>query len=142
MKTWLLDTGPIVAYLDSVDSFHRQVSKCIDSFDGRLATTGAVITEAMHFVSPDPMGARALAAFIVEGAVAVYDLAQAPELEAAAALMERYRDTPMDYADATLVLLGEALGVKDVLTLDRRGFSAYRMAKRRSFRLVLDESTG
>lgn len=139
MRTWLLDTGAIVAYLDSADPFHSKVSDVIDGFDGRLATTGAVLTEAMYFVSADPAGPRALAEFVGEGAVAVYDLAQAPELEAAATLMERYADTPMDCADATLVLLGEALGIKDILTLDRRGFSAYRMRRRRAFRLVLDE---
>jgi predicted nucleic acid-binding protein len=37
--------------------------------------------------------------------------------------MERYSDTPMDFADATLVLLAQALRVYEVLTLDRRGFS-------------------
>jgi len=31
----------------------------------------------------------------------------------------------MDFADATLVLLAEELGVMDILTLDRRGFSTY-----------------
>jgi hypothetical protein len=36
------------------------------------------------------------------------------------------------------VLAGNALGVADILTLDRRGFSTYRLAKNRPFRLVLD----
>jgi hypothetical protein len=54
--------------------------------------------------------------------------------------MEKYDDTPMDFADATLVLLAEALQVRDVLTLDRRGFSTYRTTKRHAFRLVLDLS--
>jgi hypothetical protein len=35
----------------------------------------------------------------------VYDLCQATERRVAAALMELYADTPMDFADATLVLL-------------------------------------
>lgn len=55
--------------------------------------------------------------------------------------MQRYRDTPMDLADATLVLLAEALSVREILTLDRRGFSTYRTRSRRSFRLVLDEAS-
>jgi len=56
---------------------------------------------------------------------------------AAAQLMDKYADTPMDFADATLVLAAGDLGVTDVLTLDRRGFSTYRTAKRKAFRLVL-----
>lgn len=47
----------------------------------------------------------------------------------------------MDYADGTLVLLADALGVPDVLTLDRRGFSTYRTNRNRPLRLVLDEES-
>jgi predicted nucleic acid-binding protein len=55
-------------------------------------------------------------------------------------LMEKYSDTPMDFADATLVLLADALQVRDILTLGRRGFSAYRTRKPHAFRLLLDRS--
>ena len=51
-------------------------------------------------------------------------------------LMERYRDVPMDYTDATLVALAEELDADTVLTLDHRGFSAYRLGRRRPFRLL------
>jgi predicted nucleic acid-binding protein len=50
--------------------------------------------------------------------------------------MEKYRNVPMDYADATLVALGEELGSDRVFTLDRRGFSAYRLNQRKPFQLV------
>ena len=59
------------------------------------------------------------------------------ELHEAVALMEKYADTPMDFADATLVLLAEDLDVDEILTLDRRGFSVFRIARRRPFRLVV-----
>ena len=52
--------------------------------------------------------------------------------------MKKYADTPMDFADATLVMLAEALEVFDVLTLNRRGFSTYRTGDGSGFRLVLD----
>ncbi len=50
-------------------------------------------------------------------------------------LMVRYADTPMDFADATLVALAEEFGIGRVLTLDRRGFTTYRW--RRSKRFVI-----
>jgi len=56
--------------------------------------------------------------------------------------MEKYSDVPMDYADATLVLLAEHLGVFEILTLDRRGFSAYRSSRGKRFSLVLDQPSG
>jgi predicted nucleic acid-binding protein len=138
VTTWLLDTGPLVAYLDAGDPGHREVVAGLDDFSGQLATTGAVITEAMHFVSMGKDGARLLAEFVSTSGTEVYDLCRPPELLEAASLMEKYADTPMDFADATLVLLSEALDVRDILTLDRRGFSTYRTRRRRSLRLVLD----
>lgn len=138
MSRWLLDTGPLVAYLDASDSAHEAVAGCINGFEGRLLTTSAVITEAMHFVSEVPRGSRKLAELVAASGMEVFDLSRAPELAEAVALIEKYQDTPMDFADATLVLLAEALAIRDVLTLDRRGFRTYRTRRRTSFRLVLD----
>jgi hypothetical protein len=42
-------------------------------------------------------------------------------------LMEQYLDTPMDLADASLVVAAETLGLRRVFTLDRH-FYAYRLA--------------
>ena len=50
--------------------------------------------------------------------------------------MAKYFDTPMDYADATLVLLADRLEVLDILTLDRRGFSVYRTRKRQALKIL------
>ena len=138
MTTWIVDTGPLVAYVDADDPAHAEVTACWDAFAGRLATTGAVITEAMHFVSASREGPRTLADLVAASEMDVFDLSAPPELHEAVALMEKYADAPMDFADATLVLLAEALDARDVLTLDRRGFAAYRTRKGRAMRLVLD----
>ncbi len=140
MKAWLLDTGPLVAYLDASDPVHDAVVSRLDSFPGQLATTSAVITEAMHFVSVSGEGARRLSEFIAASGTRVYDLCQPPELLEASSLMEQHADTPMDFADATLMLLAEALDLDEILTLDRRGFSTYRTRRKQSLRLVLDTS--
>ncbi len=140
MKYWLIDTGPLVAYLNRSDPAHGRVAACLDRFSGQLLSTSAVITEAMYFVSDDPRGPRLCAEFIAASATRVYDFAQAPELGEAVTLMERYADTPMDYADATLVLLAEGLGVQDIVTLDRRGFATYRTRDGQGFRLMLDQT--
>jgi predicted nucleic acid-binding protein len=75
---------------------------------------------------------------VASSGILIYDLCQPGELHEAAALMEKYADTPMDFADATLVLLAEALDVHQIVTLDRRGFTTYRTRRRRHLRLVLD----
>jgi predicted nucleic acid-binding protein len=52
------------------------------------------------------------------------------------ALMEKYRDLPMDLADAALVRVAERERIRDVFTLDRRDFSIYRPLGLGRFRIV------
>ena len=140
MRAWLLDTGPLVAYLDASEEEHLEVAARIDAFKGQLFTTSAVITEAMHFVAPARRGALLLAEFVAESGLQVLNFSQAEDLMEAAHRMEKYRDVPMDYADATLILLAERLEVFDLLTLDRRGFSVFRSSRGNYFSLVLDQA--
>ena len=140
VRSWLLDTGPLVAYLSARDPDHALVSARLDAFTGQLATTGAVITEAMHFVASGMEGPNLLANFVATSGMQIYDYAQPQEVRAAAELMAKYHDVPMDYEDATLVLLGARLGLPEVLTLDRRGFNVFRLPRRKAFHLVLDEN--
>lgn len=141
MTLWLIDTGPLVAYLDAADPEHAAVAARLDGFSGRLATTSAVVTEAMHLVASDTRGPRLLADLLAATGAEVYDLSQPPDLHHAVALMERHANLPMDLADATLLLLAEALGADDLLTLDRRGFAAFRTRPGQALRLVLDRPT-
>ena len=50
-------------------------------------------------------------------------------------LMERYRDTPMDLADASLVVAAETLGVSRLFTLDHH-FRIYRRNDSEAFEVV------
>jgi len=138
MKIWLIDTGPIVAYLDARDPAHGAVATRLDSFSGWLFTTDAVIVEAMHFLSAAKEGPALLADFVEASQMQVFGCCRSDQLRKAADLMSKYADTPMDFADATLVLLSEEIGAQEILTLDRRGFSTYRTARGRPFRRVLD----
>jgi uncharacterized protein len=138
LRAWLLDTGPLVAYLVASEEDHLQVATRLDAFTGQLFTTSAVITEAMYFLAPARRGPVLLAEFVAQSGMQVVDFSQAEELAEAASRMEKYKNVPMDYADATLVLLAERLEVFELLTLDRRGFSAFRSLRGRHFSLVLD----
>ena len=136
LSTWLVDTGPFIAYINRRDPAHAPVSARLDGFTGQLVTTGAVVTEVMYFLSGVPGGPVAFAELLVASGARLADVSEPEAVLAAADLMAQYSDTPMDFADATLVLLADVLGVADILTLDRRGFSTYRTAKGKAFRLV------
>ena len=116
------------------------VSAVLDRFTGELFTTSAVITEVMHFVASSPKGPRLFTDFVTASGLTVFDFTQPPALQVAADLMEKYSDLPMDFADATLILLAEQLQILDILSLDRRGFTVYRTRDRKPFHLVLDSS--
>ena len=140
MRTWLLDTGPIVAYLDGMDSEHGRVAQSLDGFGGRLVTSSAVITETMHFMASQKEGPATLLEFLTAARVQITECTEPNQLSDAVKLMRKYADVPMDFADATLVLLAESLGVDHVCTLDRRGFTVYRFSRNKRFILVLDQS--
>lgn len=138
MKRWLLDTGPLVAYLDAADPAHAPVVARLDGFTGRLLTSSSVVTEAMHFVGAAPAGPRLLTDFLSASGTEVFDFTGPAGLREAVALMERFANVPAGFADATLLLLAEETATYDVLTLDRRGFSTYRTRNGKALRLVLD----
>ena len=140
MKVWLLDTGPIVACLDADDPAHDRVLEAFDSFRGQLITTGAVVTEAMHFATKRPEGPEILVEFLEAASVKIVECCRADDLKRTALLMKKYAETPMDFADATLVLLSDELNVHIICTLDRRGFATYRSTSGKRFNLVIDRS--
>lgn len=65
-----------------------------EAFLGRLATTSAVITEAMHFASASAGGQRTVADLVAASEMHVFGLSAPPELHEAVALMERYAARP------------------------------------------------
>jgi hypothetical protein len=54
--------------------------------------------------------------------------------------MENYRDVPMDFADASLIALAEERKITEVFTLDRRGFTTYRIHSRKIFTIYPEET--
>jgi uncharacterized protein len=51
-------------------------------------------------------------------------------------LMRKYSGLPMDFADATLVVLAEEVETDLVFTTDRRDFEIYRIKGRKQFRIL------
>ena len=140
VKTCLLDTGPIVAFLDVDDLFHEFVFKRLQRFHGEWVTTNAIISEAMYFARNMRRGPAEVARFVKMSRLRVFDSCQVPQLEAAAHLMKKYANISMDFADATLVYLADRTKCYDLLTLDRRDFSVYRTESGAHFNLVLGET--
>ncbi|MDH4028583.1 MAG: PIN domain-containing protein [Nitrospirota bacterium] len=132
MRSILLDTGAFVALLDKSERSHGRCAEFFKEFRGRLLTTEAVLTEAVYLLGPSIRAQRACIEFILRGGAALVPQS-AESLSRAVVLMEKYKDIPMDFADATLVVLAEETGINEVFTLDLKGFHAYRINGRKVF---------
>lgn len=124
----LVDTGPLVAAFDPSEPGHAAYGRTLAAVRDESVTTTPVLTEAFHLLARRPRASRGVRDLVLDGPLAVSRLEDA-DLRRCFDLMVRYADTPMDFADASLVCVGERLGIDRVFTLDRRHFSAYRMKR-------------
>ena len=132
----LLDTGALVSLLDRAQSRHSEFSEYFSAWSGQVLTTEAVLTEATHLLGRVPGGALACLDFVLSGG-AILVPTSTTALRRGRQLMQQYADCPMDFADATLVVLAEDLRTDLVLTTDRRDFSVYRIGGRKRFRIAV-----
>lgn len=95
---------------------------------GGLLTTLPCFSEAMYLLG-EAGGFRSqslLWAMRERGGLTIHSMT-AGEIDRAGVLMEKYRDTPMDFGDASLVAVAESRSLRRVFTLERH-FWAYRLA--------------
>ena len=131
----LLDTGALVSLLDRSQARHRDFVNFFEAWEAKAVSTEAVLTEATHLLNRAPGGAVACLEFFLRGGGLLVPTSP-PALARCRDLMEKYSDLPIDFADATLVVLAEDLGTNLILTTDRRDFGVYRVADGRSFEVV------
>ena len=123
----LVDTSPLVSMLNRKDKNHALCLQTLPLLTRPLVTTWACITEAMHLLGKFSGHASqdALWQYITDGLLEIHVHDESERLQMRA-LMRRYRDTPMDLADASLVAAAGALATKRVFTLDG-DFFVYRL---------------
>lgn len=131
----LVDTGALVSILDRRQEEHAACRAAYEGLDGPLVTTEAVVTETCHLLSRVSRGIEVCLEFVLESGIVVVP-STVESMRRTLVLVRKYRDIPMDYADATLVVLAEELGTDRVFSLDRRGFLAYRLQGKRPFRMI------
>jgi len=77
--------------------------------------------------------------FLRSGAVVVLSITD-EDLPALEELMHRYEDRPMDFADATLVLLARRESLSTIFTIDHNDFETYRIEGKQRFCIVPERS--
>lgn len=125
MPAVLVDTGPLVALLDRSDPHHKRCDELFKTLAGPLVTVWPVITEAMYLLRDFTIAQAALCEMIEAGVLGILAL-DASDVPRIKELMRKYRDLPMDIADAALVRVAEREKLRAVCTIDRRDFQVYR----------------
>jgi uncharacterized protein len=125
----LIDTGAILALLDRDDEWHERAVRAMSRLRLPLATSAAVLAELFHLLEPHEQSAGWF--FLRSGAVTLLPFGD-EDLTETEQLMAKYRDRPMDFADATLVRLARRERLRTVLTVDD-DFFVYRIHGRRGF---------
>lgn len=122
-KAVLLDAGPWVAYLRRADQHHVWAREQFSAREAFLSCE-AVLAEVcarLQYCGNDPLAALE---FVKAGVVTLnFDLQT--HLVAVQNLMRKYRDQPMDLADACLVRMAEIEPRSLVVTTDA-DFRVYR----------------
>lgn len=126
-----IDTGPAVALFDRNDKHHATALKFFQGLSEQGFVTGGVVAEVMWLLDFRLDAQLDFLEWISRGAVEFVP-ETGDDWDRIAALMSKYADLPMDYADAAIVAACERLETPHIATLDSH-FQIYRYNHRQRF---------
>lgn len=132
----LLDTSGLLAALDSAQRSHAAAAASLTSAAPPLLLSPFVLAELDYLIA-ERVGQSARVSLIAEVERGAYRLAQFGDADVreALAVIRRYADLRVSLADASIVVLANRHGTRDVLTLDDRHFRVLNAAGK-PFRLL------
>ena len=134
MSAVLLDTGPLVAYLDRGQEHHAWVVEKFEEFTVPWWVCEAVLTEACFLLTHLPPAQTAVGELLRRGVLVMAPVGGVAQPRIFA-LMEKYWQVPMSYTDACLLWLAESHARTRVFTLDS-DFRIYRLERARTVPVI------
>ena len=136
MDRWaVVDTGPLVAYLDRGERHHSWTVAQFRSIEAPLVVCEPVLAETMFLLSRLQAAQEALFGLLETGTLQI-GFRLSDHLTAVRTLCRKYRDKPMSLADACVVRMTEVLADPIVLTTDE-DFRIYRRHSRQTVPSVM-----
>ena len=133
MPSIVVDAGPLIALFDRDDRHHRRAVEFVRNARSRFITNLPVLTEATFLLRFSVEAQRDLL-WWAHKSIEI-DQGTAGDLPRIIDLLDKYRDMPTDFADASLVALAERLKVSRVASIDS-DFAVYRLPGKRRFQNV------
>ena len=137
----ILDTSGLLAALDGSQRAHEAARRALEAAPPPWILSPFVLAE-MDYLLATRVGQAAERALLAEVGREVYrlDSLEPDEIAAAERVIGRYAELEIGLADASLVVLANRYGVRDLLTLDERHFRVLRGPGGRPFRLLPADS--
>ena len=133
---YLLDTGPMIAFLDKRDHWHEWAIKQFNKIDSPLYTCEAVITEIVFLMLRQGQKAEIILDFVGKGDIIVKPLlTNKSHQQRIRQIIQNYHNLPASFADACLVTLAETMNDSSIFTLDN-DFTIYRNRKGNPLSLI------
>lgn len=134
----IVDTSAWVGLANKRDQFHEVCKRFFRENHEPLVTTYPVLVETVHLLFQRVGVTMALAFLetIRQQGIRVHQALEG-DLDRELVLMQRYRNLPMDLADASLVILAETLGEGRIVSTDQRDFDSYRWKNHQPFKNLL-----
>ncbi len=124
-----------MALIHADDRHHVACKAALEKIREPLGTVWPVLAEAMYLLGFSSHAQDGLWRLLEGGAVRILPLDSA-DLPRMRELMKKYRDLPMDLADAGLVRVAERERISRIFTIDRRDFLLYRPRSVRRFTVL------
>jgi len=134
MTVAIVDTGPLVAFLDRAERHHDWVAERLEELEAPLLVCEPVLAETMYLLARYPKAQDAVLELVHNGALSVAFRID-EHIGALRNLLRKYQDIPMSLADACIVRMSEIYERHAVLTLDS-DFLVYRKHGRTSLTLI------
>ncbi len=135
MKRFIVDSGPLVAYLNRRDEFHEWAVETLDAVGAPIHTCEAVVSEACFLLRDVESGPQSVLALVSRGGLKP-DFRLDAEIAAVEKLVAKYASVPMSLADACLVRMTELHSETTVVTIDR-DFVVYRRHGRQTVPVLM-----
>ena len=133
----VVDTSALIAFYNDSEPRHQQMSVTIRAAEVPLVVSPFVVAE-LDYLLTTRVGTDVAISVLHELGRGAYLIApiDSDDINAAADVVERYRDQDIGVTDASLVVLAARYGTRTVLTLDRRHFEVLRPLDGGRFRLL------
>lgn len=133
----LLDTGPLVAFLNKKDRYHKWAITHFGAMSPPILTCEAVVSESCFLLRQYENGASHVLS-LLERELLTIPFCLKDELRAVKTLLNKYKDIPMSLADGCLVRMAEQITDSVIFTLDC-DFKVYRKSRRKVIPLIIPD---